>query len=512
MKKIILLLLTIFTVINCKLSFAKIVSTPLQEHVHEKIDSCSFVLFGATGDLAVRKLYPALYYLALEGRLSDHIAVVGTSRTAHDDQSFRDLVKNSIQTYVSELDPIVWKFLEDRLFYHCLSADETKGYDTLHTFLLSLDQRLNLRANRLYYLATQPSLFEIIIANLHAHHLISSPKDSSCWTRVLIEKPFGFSLSSALDLQKSISRYLDENQIYRIDHYLGKEGVSHLLSLRFDQKLFEPIWNRHYIDQVQISFSEDLGVGARANFWEETGALRDFFQNHLMQLLAILAMEVPDSTTKENRIEEKVKVLQAIRPFPLNDLNDYIIRGQYGPGEINGKAVSGYRQEAGVSSSSFVETFVAAKLWIDNERWKGVPFYIRGGKRMPKQSVDIAIAFKNTDVTLPSILSIRIQPQIRIELNSHEILSMKPMKPIKDAYENVIYEGLRGNHALFVHIDEVIAAWRLLTPILETWKNRIPEDFPNYKAGSNGPIEADLLLIPQNHHWLSSTLELLRGR
>jgi glucose-6-phosphate 1-dehydrogenase len=493
MKKIFVVYL--FFVVSCFAETSIDVSPP--EAIHEQLqkdeDSYALILFGATGDLAIRKLYLALYRLSVEGRLSDHMAIIGTGRTEHNDRSFRDLVKRSICTHVNELDPVAWRYLEERLFYHQFAVDDDKGYETLQTLLLSLDQNLKLGANRLYYLATQPSLFETIIFHLNAHHLISNPDDASSWTRVLIEKPFGFNLTSAIDLQETISKYLDESQIYRIDHYLGKEGIEQILALRYDQK-FESIWNRHYIDQVQISFSEDLGVGARGKFWEETGALRDFFQNHLMQLLALVAMEIPNTMNSEKIVEEKVRVLQAIRPFPLDDLNNYIIRGQYGPGEIGDKIVPGYRQEPGVSFSSTMETFVAAKLWIDNDRWRGVPFYIRGGKRMSKQSVDITIVYKDE-----SVLHMSIQPQIIIELDSHQILSKKPTK---DAYENVIYQGLKGNHAFFVHMDEQLAAWRLLTPVLNVWEQGFPDDFPNYKAGSNGPNAAEQLLILQNHHWL----------
>lgn len=490
MKKTLLFILSFLIVFN--LSSEENCPHFIQELVHENMDSCTLVLFGATGDLAARKLYPAIYRLALEKRLPQQMAIVGTGRTAHDNLSFRDLVKKAIQANVKELDTAAWSFLEDRLFYHAFSVDDAQGYQSMGILLNRLDQQLDIPGNRLYYLATQPSLFETIIANLYSNDLISRPDDPSRWTRVLIEKPFGFDLASATQLQASLTRYLDESQLYRIDHYLAKEGVQHLLSLRFEQKTFESIWNSQYIEQVQISFSEELGVGSRANFWEETGALRDFFQNHLMQLVAIIAMEMPETMTAENIIAEKVKVLESIRPFPLDDLESHIVRGQYGPGTINGKPVPGYRNEVGVPDSSSIETFVAAKLWIDNNKWMGIPFYIRGGKRMPKQSLDIAIVFKT------SILHIRIQPEIIVAFESNKILSQIPTR---EAYQNILYAGIMGNRALFVHIEEQLAAWRLFTPVLQAWKENIPQDFPNYDSGSWGPKAADELLILQNHKW-----------
>lgn len=420
------------------------------------------VIFGATGDLTSKKLIPALDHL------SENNIVVGVARRELTHEEFRKQVKAS-DTFGK------------RVFYHPLAFDHSEGYEGLKSFLTQIDEKHGTKGNRLFYLATQSSYFLPIIKELKEHGLIY-PKASEQWSRVIIEKPFGVDLNSAIALQEDISKHLDESQIYRIDHYLGKEGVQNLLKLRFENKLFEPIWNHNNIENVQITLSEELGIGTRGNFWEETGALRDLFQNHLMQILAILAMEAPSH-------QEKIKALESIRPFPQ------VVRGQYGSGNSQGSPVIGYRQEQNVNPNSNVETFLAAKIFIDNERWRGVPFYMRAGKRLAKQAVEIVVNFKDK-----TVLFVQIQPKIEVifkPLGIHQESS-----PTYDAYEKLLNDALQGDKSLFVEADEQFAAWKVLTPVLDHWKENEAKDFPNYTAGSWGPKVADQLLQEQGHHWV----------
>jgi glucose-6-phosphate 1-dehydrogenase len=355
-------------------------------------------------------------------------------------------------------------------------------------------------------LATQPSHFSLIIEKLNAHQLVQNSK-------VVIEKPFGYDLESAVDLQKNISKYLEESQIYLMDHYLGKEGVQNLLSFRFENKLLEPFWNHQHIDHVQITLSEEMGIGTRAHFWEETGYLRDVFQNHLMQLLALLAMEPPLDQKIESIQTEKIKVLNAVRPFPVEGIDKYIVRGQYGPGKLHGLEVLGYNQESGVPKTSPVETFLTAKLFIDNPRWQGVPFYVRGGKRLPVQTTEIAIVFKKdpSKEQASKTLFIRIQPNAGIFLETEskassgnavqQVLLASSQKTSQEAYEKLIYDCIRGDKSLFVRTEEQLAAWRLFTPVIKHWKTHPPETFPNYEAGTWGPSSVDPLLKQNGHQW-----------
>ena len=335
-----------------------------------------------------------------------------------------------------------------------------------------------------------------------------------------MEKPFGTDLKSAKGLQDHLKRYLDESQIYRMDHYLGKEGVQNLIAFRFKNSLFESLWNREHIEHIQITLGEEIGIGSRANFWEETGLLRDIWQNHLMQLLALIAMEKPTTLHAEDIQNEKLKLLQAIRPFSMEHLDDSIVRGQYGPGTTKGAVVPGYREEKGVPASSTVETFMAAQLTIDNDRWGGVPFYMRGGKRLAKQATEIIVTFKKSGIAQDeaNALIIRIQPNPGIFLKmAAKVPGMqnqlqqvhfgyRPEEAFKkaspEAYEKLIYDCANGDSSLYVKGEEQIAAWQLLTPVLNHWKTHPPKDFPNYRAGSWGPEAADQLLRKNGHEWI----------
>jgi glucose-6-phosphate 1-dehydrogenase len=494
-----------------------------RKNLENKTTPCVIVIFGATGDLTERKLLPAIYNLAREGNLSQKTAVVGFARGAHTHETFRMRMGDALDQFskIKPKETDFWHHFENQVFYNQSDFEQDQGYENLKKLLINIDQEFGTLGNRIYYLATPPSHFPTIIKKLYEHQLVYG---SSCtlnnWSRVIIEKPFGNDLDSAINLLTDISKYLDEDQVYLMDHYLGKEGVQYLLNLRFENASFEPFWNNKFIDNIQITLSEDIGIGTRSQLWEETGSLRDIFQNHLIQLLAIIAMEPPASLEKAPIYEEKIKVLNAIRPFPLDQIDSYVIRGQYGPGEINGISVPGYKQEKGVSASSEVETFVAAKIFIDNPRWEKIPFYIRGGKRLPKQTTEIVIIFKNCNSSADhddsNALFIRIQPNPTI---FHRTLSKDPMlnksieivpigygldpipkKSAPEAYEKLLEACVQGDHSLYVQAEEQLAAWRLLTPVLHYWKSH-PDQVPNYKAGTWGPLSADQMLRENGHHW-----------
>ncbi len=453
------------------------------------------VIFGSTGDLTSRKLLPAVYNLAMEQQLGERLSVVGFARREGSDDSLREQMVQAVDSFSRNkpIDQPFWEKFQTRLFYNQGEFEKDEGYEKLGKLLAKLDKQLGAQNRRIYFLATQPSYFPTIIEKLHEHSLINPE------TKVMIEKPFGSDLKSAISLQKTLSKYLEESQIYRVDHYLGKIGVQNISTLRFDNALFEPVWNRHFIDRVDITISEEIGIGTRARLFEETGLLRDIFQNHLLQLFALVAMEPPATRDAASMHKEKAKVLRATLPFPLKDLGRSIIYGQYGPGKIQGKEVVGYLQENGVAPTSTVETFVAAKLLINNERWRAVPFYLRAGKRLSHSFAEIAMRFKKGEV-----LFIRIQPQTALDL---QILSQVPSIEAKvqpalfgynlnqffhaaspEAYEKLFYECMRGDQSLFVTEEEELATWRLLTPVLEYWKAH-PEEKPlPYEAGTDGPL------------------------
>lgn len=485
---------------------------------------CAVVIFGATGDLTARKLLPAIYNLAQKGNLSEDLIIVGASRNAYTHEEFRALMQKAVSTYskTKSIDIDFWKKFESKIFYQQVNFGEDVGYENLHSLLTQLNGQYETKGNRLYYLATPPSYFTTIIERLSKHCLVyKSTEACNSWSRVVIEKPFGRDLESAIELQNLISQHLDESQIFRIDHYLGKEGVQNLITFRFANAFVEPIWNRQYIDNIQITISEDIGIGSRAQFWEETGYLRDIVQNHLMQLLALVTMEQPNNLSSESIHLAKINALNAIRPISSHEVDQMVVRGQYGPGSIHGSLVPGYLQEEGVPPQSTVETYLAAKLFIDNERWTGVPFYIRGGKRMPYQTAEIVVTLKRAplaNLTTPNAIVIRIQPNPGIFLRalckvpgtSNElqplIFGYLPEslfnKSAPEAYEKLLYDCLNGDRCHFVQGEEQIAAWRILTPILNHWKDSSPDIIPTYPSGTWGPAEADRILMKDCHQWL----------
>jgi glucose-6-phosphate 1-dehydrogenase len=508
----------------------------MKEHPFEElgrsvrnVDPCVLVIFGATGDLTGRKLAPAVYNLGRDGLLPAHFACVGFARREKSHAEFRSEMKSAINSYsrVKPVDETFWNNFQEQLFYHQSEFDTDEGYEALAKLLQELDSKHATRGNRIFYLSVQPKYFPIIIEKLAKFKLIYNPHETTDkWSRVIIEKPFGHDAKSANLLQEDISKHLDESQIYRIDHYLGKETVQNLLVFRFANAIFESLWNYKHIDQIQITVAEEIGIGSRGNFFEEEGLLRDVVQNHMMQLLSLVAMEPPVSLSASAIRDEKVKVLQSIRPFTEDDFKHHVVRGQYGPGFVNGEKVIGYNQETNVNPHSNIETYVAMRLFIDNWRWAGVPFYLRAGKRMPKRGTEIAIIFKDAPGFLfkqqgrknePNVLAMRIQPDegIAMKINCKVPGPSSPIQPVKmdfrygsyfggsppEAYERLIWDCITGDSTLFARADEVEQSWNILTPLLEYWAKLPSSEFPNYAAGSWGPETADAMIEKEGRSW-----------
>lgn len=493
------------------------------------IDPCILVIFGATGDLTARKLLPAIYNLAREGQLPSQFAVVGFARRDKTHEIFRAEMKEAINEFsrVKPVDEAIWKNFEQQIFYHRSEFNDDSGYQTLDKFLKELDGRFGTKGNRVFYLSTQPSFFTTICEKLHTSSLIYDQKTiKDKWSRIIIEKPFGHDLDSAHALQNELLQFLSEEQIYRIDHYLGKETVQNLMVFRFANSIFESLWNNRYIDHVQITVAEEIGIGRRGAFFEEAGLLRDVLQNHMMQLLSLVAMEPPVTLSANAIRDEKVKVLQALRPFTKEDFKTSIIRGQYDKGFVEGETVKGYREEDKVDPKSNIETYVAIRLFIDNWRWHGTPFYLRSGKRLPKRATEIAIQFKHPPGVLfqehdkqrePNILAIRIQPDegTALKINCKVPGPASPIQPVKmdfrygsyfgmsppEAYERLILDCMIGDNTLFAREDEVFSSWTLLTPVLKQWKTTEPDCFPNYSSGTWGPELAEEMMHRDGRKW-----------
>ena len=487
-------------------------------------DPSVLVLFGATGDLAHRKVIPALYHLWRTNLLPHAFVLLAIGRRAHDDETFRAEIRTSLEAFsrVLPLDEPAWAAFGERIRYHQLDFEDATGFDVLATTLDAIDSEGGTRGNRLFYLATQPSQFAEIVGHLGRVGLDHEKHDGG-WRRVVIEKPFGHDLDSAKRLNREVGKVFRESQVYRIDHYLGKETVRNLLVFRFGNGIFEPLWNRRYVDHVQITVAESIGIENRGSFYEETGASRDVLQNHLLQLVSLVAMEPPATFEADPLRDEKVKVLRAISPVdPLTDA----VRGQYSSGWVAATAVPGYREEADVDPQSETETFIAARLTIDDWRWSGVPFYVRTGKRLPKRSTEIAIQFREVPHRLfqgagsdpdPNLLAIRIQPDEGIMLRFGAKVPGLGMaiRPVTmdftygsafsvdspDAYETLILDVLQGDASLFTRADEVEEAWGIVDPLIEAWATSPAPDFPNYDAGTWGPQTADELVTRDHRHW-----------
>ncbi len=489
-------------------------------------DPSVLVLFGATGDLAHRKVVPALYQLWRTNLLPHEFVLLALGRRPYDDEAFRGDIRTSLDQYsrVLPVDDTAWRSFAERICYQQLDFDDPAGFDKLGQRLDALDEERGTRGNRLYYLATQPSQFAEITGQLGRVGLDHELHDGG-WRRIVIEKPFGHDSDSARRLNREVGKVFRESQVYRIDHYLGKETVRNLLVFRFGNGIFEPLWNRRYVDHVQITVAESIGIENRGAFYEQTGASRDVLQNHLLQLVSLVAMEPPARFEANALRDEKVKVLRAISTAP-GDAGGDVVRGQYGPGWVAATQVPGYRKERDVDSASETETFVAARLMIDDWRWSGVPFYVRTGKRLPKRATEIAIQYREVPHRLfqdegvgpdANLLAIRIQPDEGIMLRfgatvpglGVDVRSVTMdftygsafSVDSPDAYETLILDALQGDASLFTRADEVEEAWSIVDPIIERWADAPAPDFPNYDAGSWGPAAADELLAREGRHW-----------
>jgi glucose-6-phosphate 1-dehydrogenase len=489
---------------------------------------CTMVIFGATGDLTKRKLFPALYNLATEGLLPDDFAVIGIGRYEMSTEALREKLRADLATFATgTLDDKLCDRLFERLHYIGGDTEDAALYQHLAELLAKLDAEHGTRGNALFYLAIPPNLFGPTICHLAKAGLV---EENEHWRRVIIEKPFGHDLESAQALNREIREVLDEKQIYRIDHYLGKETVQNILAFRFANGIFEPIWNRRYIDHVQITVAETVGVEQRGGYYESAGALRDMVQNHMFQLLAFIAMEPPISFAADMVRDERVKVLYGIRPLSHEDVLHQAVRGQYGGGLIDGQPAPGYREEKNVAPASATETFAALKLHIDNWRWADVPFYLRTGKRLPSRVTEIAIQFKRApfqvfrgtlvDHLSSNLLVLHIQPDEGISLQFQAKIPGPDVRLGKvkmhfqyedyfgqtpsTGYETLLYDCMTGDSTLFHRSDMVEAGWSVVTPILDVWRALTPRDFPNYAANTWGPKDADELIQKDGRRWRNS--------
>jgi glucose-6-phosphate 1-dehydrogenase len=487
---------------------------------------CVIVIFGAAGDLTKRLLLPALYNLAQGNLLPKEFAVVGVARTQMSTEDFRNKMSQDIQQFATvPVDTQLWQWFRERLYYLTGDFQDPHTYSHLQDLLAQVDTEQKTQGNYLYYLAVAPDFFCDIIWQLGSIGL--TKEDNGNWRRVIIEKPFGHDLESARSLNKNISSTLQESQIYRIDHYLGKETVQNILIFRFGNGLFEPIWNYRYIDHVQITVAETVGVEGRGGFYEGAGAVRDMVQNHLFQLLAMVAMEPPISFDADAVRDEKSKLLKAVQPLTPEEVLTNTVRGQYGEGIVNDKQLPAYRHEPRVAPESVTETFAALKLTIDNWRWADVPFYLRTGKRLKERVTEIAIQFKrvpsllfrqtSVDSLTPNFLVLRIQPNEGISLQFGAKIPGPRVRmggvemdfAYKDyfgttpstGYETLIYDCMIGDATLFQRADNVELGWSVVTPILDVWKALPPRNFPNYSSGSWGPQEAEDLLKRDGRQW-----------
>lgn len=492
-----------------------------------RVPPCAVVIFGATGDLTKRKLVPALYQLAIERRLPGSFAVLGTARTSMSDDQFREKMKSAVTEFLedSRFDENIWSEFARNLFYEPGDVHDTNAYHRLCNRLEGIDGERHTAGNALFYLATQPSHYESTVEGIGAGKM----SEGRGWRRLVVEKPFGHDLESARQLSERLHRVFDESEIYRIDHYLGKETVQNILAFRFGNSIFEPMWNRQYVEHVQITAAESIGVEGRGAYYQESGALRDMVQNHLLQVMATVAMEPPAMFEANTVRDERAKLLRSIRIMKPEEVELNAVPGQYGPSHVGGEQILGFRQEPGVDLQSTTETYAAVTFFAENWRWAGVPFYIRTGKRLPKRVTDIAIRFHSAPHALFSsavkdggtaprsnLLILRIQPEegISLRFSSKQPGGGMKLRPVSmdfsygssfgvrtpSAYETLLVDAMVGDPTLYTRQDMVEASWAVVDPILQAWSAR-KREFPNYAAGTWGPKEAEDMLARRGHTW-----------
>jgi glucose-6-phosphate 1-dehydrogenase len=488
-------------------------------------DAATFIIFGVTGDLAQRMLLPALYRLTVEEVLPDGLAIIGFSRRPMSDDEFRAFVRSAVEQEAGTLHPAGWARFAKRLYYARGDFTKAADYRELARVLAQVEQVHRTQRNRVFYLSTPPSFYEDILTTLGHLHLVQRGIRDRAWHRVIIEKPFGHDLPSARQLNQVVETVLGEECIFRIDHYLGKETVQNILVFRFANAIFEPIWNRRYVDHVQITFAEDLGIGRRGRFYEEVGVVRDVIQNHVLQLLALTAMEPPAGFDAERFRNEKAKLLSAIPPVSAADA----ARGQYSPGRVHGQRIPAYRQEHDVRPRSTTPTYAALRLGIENWRWAGIPFYLRAGKRLPLKVTEVVVMFRHAPLILfrdydlsgmtPNVLVLNTTQDERISLgfaarvpgHQREIRSVAlnfTYTAMGEAehlpYEHLLLDVLRGDQTFFARRDEVELQWAIVGALLESWARTPPRGFPNYAAGTWGPSEANRLIEAAGRHWYNA--------
>ena len=489
-----------------------------------EIQPFTMVIFGGSGDLSKRKLLPTLYHIFHDNDLPDDFSILGFASTARSDEEYRDLVKSAILEFSEEtFDEKIWNEFSRHIYYMSGNFEDAESYRKLSARLEEISRPTDKgKKEIIYYMAVPPTYFPKIIDHLSGCNLCRGTFN----TRLIIEKPFGRDMSSAIELNSIIGRAFDEDQVYRIDHYLGKETVQNIIFFRFSNSIFEPLWNRRYIDHIQITVAEDLGIENRAKFYEKTGVIRDIVQNHLMQLLSYVAMEPPIGFDADNIRDEKVKALRTIRTMDNDYIDSFTVCGQYGSGNINKDQVPGYREEKNISPDSVIPTFFAGKFHIDNWRWAGVPFYLRTGKRMSKRISEISIHFKqpplrlfssSCDVLEPNILVLNVQPHegISIQFGVKHPGAGNQISPVKmdfgyentfktkphPAYERLLIDCMKSDLTLFARQDGIEAMWSVVDPIIKRWEETPSSDFPNYSSGTWGPEESDLMIRKDGRQW-----------
>jgi len=501
----------------------------------EKPQSCLLVIFGASGDLTKRKLIPALFDLYIGKQLPEKFGVLGISRSKMSDDDFREHLKEWAKQFAHNFGEETWTRFARAIHYHPADSTKSGDFPGIKKRLAEVADEYGTGQNTLFYLSMSPQLYDPTIENIGAHGMVTEGKawcsinrDDRCWQRVIVEKPFGHDPESAAHLNRVLGRVFEEEDTYRIDHYLGKETVQNLLVFRFANAIFEPVWNSNYIDHVQVTACESVGVEGRGDYYDSPvgGAMRDMIQSHLLQVMAVMAMEPPISMRADDIRLEKAKVLRATRSPVGDEIAQSAIRGQYGPGSLNGEAVPGFREEEGTNPESQTDTYAALKVYVDTWRWGGVPFYLRSGKRMAKKLTEVVVYFKPTPHSLfreqaaalkPNQIVINVQPDEGIRLRfegkvpgtrmtiKDVVMDFDYVEQFKanppEAYATLLLDAMRGDQTLFKHRDEIESCWHIVQPILDYWKGHPQDDLPNYAAGTWGPSSSDIMMAQSNRHW-----------